>query len=149
MRGIPILAALYHPPGAVARHDAVAWGYAMGAAERGVEIHQLTEVTGLEADGGRIRRVQTTRGTIAVGKVLMAVAGSSSRVAALAGLSLPIRTQPLQACVSEPVKPALDPIVVSGSLPRLCQPILSRRIRYGRLGRPLCAVQQPVDTGFS
>ena len=112
----PILAALYHPPGAIARHDAVAWGYAMGAAERGVEIHQLTEVTGLEADGGRIRRVQTTRGTIAVGKVLMAVAGSSSRVAALAGLSLPIRTQPLQACVSEPVKPALDPIVVSGSL---------------------------------
>jgi len=112
----PVLGALYHPPGAIARHDAVAWGYAMGAGQRGVEIHQGTEVVGLDLDGDRIATVRTSRGNVGAGKVLMAVAGSSSRVAALAGLELPIRTVPLQACVSEPVKPVLDCIVVSGSL---------------------------------
>jgi sarcosine oxidase subunit beta len=112
----PILAALYHPPGAIARHDAVAWGYAMSAAARGVEIHQLTEVTSFEVETDRIVKVNTNRGSISAGRVLMAVAGNSSRVAALADLTLPIKTIPLQACVSEPVKPILDPIIVSGSL---------------------------------
>ncbi|HEY0798684.1 MAG TPA: FAD-dependent oxidoreductase [Candidatus Baltobacteraceae bacterium] len=112
----PVLAALYHPPGAIARHDAVAWGYAMGAAARGVEIHQLTEVTSFDVTADRITRIQTNRGSISAGRVLMAVAGNSSRVGALAGLLLPIKTVPLQACVSEAVKPVLDPIVVSGSL---------------------------------
>jgi sarcosine oxidase subunit beta len=112
----PVLAALYHPPGAIARHDAVAWGYAMGAAARGVEIHQLTEVIGFERSGDHVTRIHTNRGSVTAGKVLMAVAGYSSRVASLAGLTLPIHTVPLQACVSEAVKPVLDPIVVSGSL---------------------------------
>jgi sarcosine oxidase, subunit beta len=112
----PILAALYHPPGAIARHDAVAWGYAMGAAARGAEIHQRTEVQGFEIDANRIVRVHTNRGTISTGKVLIAVAGSSSLVAGMAGIELPVCTVPLQACVSEPVKPVLDPIIVSGSL---------------------------------
>lgn len=112
----PVLAALYHPPGAIARHDAVAWGYAMGAAKLGVEIHQQTEVTGVETDGGRVTGVRTNRGRVAAGRVLQAVAGNSSLVAAFAGLRLPIRTVPLQACVSEPLKPILDKIVVSGSL---------------------------------
>jgi sarcosine oxidase subunit beta len=112
----PVLAALYHPPGAIARHDAVAWGYAMGAAHHGVEIHQLTEVTGFEVEGGRVHAVRTNRGRVAAGRVLIAVAGNSSRVAALAGFELPIRTVPLQACVSEPVKPVFVSIVVSGSL---------------------------------
>ncbi len=112
----PILGALYHPPGAIARHDAVAWGYAAGAAARGVEIHPMTEVTGVVIDKGRVRGVETTRGTIQCNKVLQAVAGSSSRVAKLAGFRLPIRTIPLQACVSVPVKPFLDQVVVSGSL---------------------------------
>jgi sarcosine oxidase, subunit beta len=112
----PILAALHHPPGSIARHDAVAWGYAIGAARRGVEIHQQTEVTGLQHEGNRIVAVETNRGTVACGKVLQAVAGSSTRLADMAGFRLPIKTVPLQACVSQPLKPFLDPIIVSGSL---------------------------------
>lgn len=112
----PILGALYHPPGAIARHDALAWGYAKEAMKRGVEIHPGTEVTGILTEHGRAIGVETSRGTINAGKVVQAVAGSSSRVARLAGLRLPIKTIPLQACVSEPVKPILDQIVVSGSL---------------------------------
>lgn len=112
----PILGALYHPPGSIARHDAVAWGYAKRAAEMGVEIHPQTEVTGILIEKGRVKGVETNRGTVLAGKVLQAVAGSSSRVAALAGFRLPIRTIPLQACVSVPLKPFLDQIVVSGSL---------------------------------
>jgi sarcosine oxidase, subunit beta len=111
----PILGALYHPPGAIARHDAVAWGYARGAADRGAEIHQLTEVTGIRPSAGGIE-LTTTRGTIQAGKVLQATAGMSSVVAKLAGFKLPIRTIPLQACVSLPMKPFLDAIIVSGSL---------------------------------
>lgn len=113
---LPILGALYHPPGAIARHDAVAWGYARRAAERGVAIHTHTEVTGIQIENGRAVGVETNRGTIGAGKVLQAVAGMSSEVARMAGFRLPIRTIPLQACVSEPVKPFLDTIVVSGSL---------------------------------
>jgi sarcosine oxidase, subunit beta len=112
----PILGALYHPPGAIARHDAVAWGFARYAAERGVEIHTSTEVTGFVIEKGKVTGVETNRGRIACGKVLQAVAGSSSRVSALAGFKLPIRTIPLQACVSVPLKPFLDQIIVSGSL---------------------------------
>lgn len=112
----PILGALYHPPGAIARHDAVAWGYGIGAAARGVELHQKTEVTDVVQANGRVAGVETTRGTIQAGKVIQAVAGSSSLVAAMAGFKLPIRTVPLQACVSQPLKPFLDPIIVSGSL---------------------------------
>ncbi|MDP7345313.1 MAG: FAD-dependent oxidoreductase, partial [Alphaproteobacteria bacterium] len=96
--------------------DAVAWGYGHGAWRRGVEIHQNTEVTGFQRANGRIMAVETTRGTIGAGLVLQATAGSSSVVAAMAGIKLPIRTVPLQACVSVPLKPFLDPIVVSGSL---------------------------------
>jgi sarcosine oxidase subunit beta len=117
----PILGALYHEPGAIARHDAVAWGYGVGAAKRGVEIHQATEVTGFEitpANGAppKITGVKTTRGTIKAGKVIQAVAGLSGVVAKMAGFKLPIKTVPLQACVSQPLKPFLDAIVVSGSL---------------------------------
>lgn len=112
----PILGALYHPPGAIARHDAVAWGYARGAMHSGIDIHQHTEVTGLKISNGRIRGVQTNRGDISAGIVVQAVAGMSSEVARMAKIRLPIKTIPLQACVSEPLKPFLDPIVVSGSL---------------------------------
>jgi sarcosine oxidase, subunit beta len=112
----PILGALWHEPGAIARHDAVAWAYARAAAELGVEIHQQTEVTGVLKEGGRVVGLETGRGRVACGKALQAVAGSSSLLAAMAGFRLPIRTVPLQACVSQPLKPFLDPIVVSGSL---------------------------------
>ncbi len=112
----PIMGALYHPPGAIARHDAVAWGYARRAADMGVEIHQHTEVKGLIIDAGRVKGVEVESGRIYADKVVQAVAGSSSVVARMAGLSLPIRTIPLQACVSQPLKPFLDTIIVSGSL---------------------------------
>ena len=112
----PILGALYHPPGALARHDAVAWGYAGRAQELGVEIHQETEVTGIKVENGRVTGLETSRGPIACGKAMQAVAGLSGQVARLAGFTLPILTVPLQACVSLPLKPFLDPIIVSGSL---------------------------------
>jgi sarcosine oxidase subunit beta len=112
----PVLGALYHPPGAIARHDAVAWGYAKGAMAMGVEIHTQTEVTGIVVENGRVKGVQTSRGTVHCNKAMQAVAGSSSLVAKMAGFRLPIRTIPLQACVSVPLKPFLDQIVVSGSL---------------------------------
>ncbi|MCC6710012.1 MAG: FAD-dependent oxidoreductase [Gammaproteobacteria bacterium] len=112
----PILGALYHPPGSIARHDAVAWGYAQRAAEMGVEIHTHTEVTGIRIEHNRVVGIETNRGSIACGKAMQAVAGMSSELARMAGFRLPIRTIPLQACVSEAVKPFLDPIIVSGSL---------------------------------
>src|SRR5262249_61304899 len=71
----PVLAALYHPPGAIARHDAVAWGYAMEGAKFGVEIHQQTEVTAIETDGGRVTGVCTNRGPIAAGRAWTAQTG--------------------------------------------------------------------------
>ena len=114
---IPILGALYHPPGAIARHDAVAWGYAKEAMKRGVEVHTQTEVNRILIENGRAIGVETNRGVIHAGKVMQAVAGVFARTSrAWQALKLPIRTIPLQACVSEPVKPILDQIVVSGSL---------------------------------
>ena len=112
----PILGALYHAPGAIARHDAVAWGYARAADRRGVEIHQKTEVLGIDVDNGKVAAVRTTRGTIRTRKVLCAVAGSTPRLTGMVGLRTPISIYPLQAMVSEPMKPWLDPIIVSGSL---------------------------------
>ncbi|TXF12690.1 FAD-dependent oxidoreductase [Pelomicrobium methylotrophicum] len=112
----PILGALYHAPGAVARHDAVAWGYGRGADKRGVEIHQRTEVLGIDVEGGRVKGVQTSRGYISTRKVLCAVAGSTPRITQMVGLRTPIYVHPLQAMVTEPLKPWLDTILVSGSL---------------------------------
>ncbi len=112
----PIMGALYHPPGAIARHDAVAWGYARRAMDLGVQVHQHTEVTGLLIESGRVKGVEVGSRKIYADKVMQATAGSSSIVADMAGLKLPIRTIPLQACVSQPLKPFLDTIIVSGSL---------------------------------
>jgi sarcosine oxidase subunit beta len=112
----PVLGALYHAPGAIARHDAVAWGYARGADQRGVEIHQETEVTDILVKDGRISGVRTTMGDISTRTVLCAVAGHTPRLLAKVGLRTPIYVHPLQAMVSEPLKPWLDAIIVSGSL---------------------------------
>jgi len=112
----PILGALYHAPGSVARHDAVAWGYGRGADQRGVEIHQQTEVLGIDVQAGKVKGVQTSRGYIATNKVLCAVAGSTPRILKMVDVKTPLYIHPLQAMVSEPVKPWLDPILVSGSL---------------------------------
>ena len=99
----PILAALYHPPGGIIRHDAVVWGYAHQADRRGIHIHQHTEVTGIEVKGDEVRGEHTNSGIIHTGMVLNATAGWSSTVAAMAGLELPLETFPLQACVTEPL----------------------------------------------
>ncbi|HEU4826447.1 MAG TPA: FAD-dependent oxidoreductase [Dongiaceae bacterium] len=112
----PILGALYHPPGSIARHDAVAWGYARGATALGAEVHQQTPVSGILIENGTVKGVETPRGKVYANKVMQAVAGSTSVVAKMAGFRLPIRTIPLQACVSVPLKPFLDQIIVSGSL---------------------------------
>lgn len=112
----PIMGALYHAPGSIARHDAVAWGYGRGADMRGAEIHQKTEVQSIKVEGGRVVGVQTNRGFIATNKVICAVAGSTPRILDMVGLQSPIYIHPLQAMVSEPVKPWLDAILVSGSL---------------------------------
>ena len=112
----PIEGALYHPPGAVARHDAVAWAYARGADRAGVEIHQQTTVTGIELADGKVAGVHTDRGYVATGKVLSAVAGWTPQVTRMVGLRTPLVVHPLQAFVTEPFKPWLDAIVVSASL---------------------------------
>ncbi|MDG6778263.1 FAD-dependent oxidoreductase [Thiomicrorhabdus sp. zzn3] len=112
----PVMGALYHEPGAVARHDAVAWGYARGAQLRGVEIHQKTQVTGIQTQGGKVVGVQTNRGDIQTNKVISMVAGSTPRITRMLDIPTPIEVFPLQACVTEPVKPFMNTIVVSGSL---------------------------------
>jgi sarcosine oxidase subunit beta len=112
----PILGALYHPPGGVIRHDAVVWGYARQADKLGVHIQQLTEVTGIAVNRGKVTGVHTNRGLIQAGTVLNATAGWCTTIADMAGVRLPVTTFPLQACVTEPLKPFLDVIIVSGSL---------------------------------
>lgn len=112
----PILAALYHPPGGIIRHDAVVWGYAHHADRMGVHIHQMTEATDITVENGRVTGVETSRGHIKTGTVLNATAGWCTTIAEMAGVRLPVTTFPLQACVTEPLKPFLDVIVVSGSL---------------------------------
>jgi sarcosine oxidase, subunit beta len=112
----PIMGALYHPPGGIIRHDAVVWGYARGADRAGVEIHPYTEVTGFERDGDRITAVQTSRGRVAAGQVISATAGWSTLLCEMAGVQLPITTHILQACVTEPVKPLLDVVIVSSQM---------------------------------
>jgi sarcosine oxidase subunit beta len=112
----PVMAALYHPPGGIIRHDAVVWGYARGADRGGVEIHPYTEVTGIERSNGRVRGVQTTRGDIECDTVISCTAGWSTLVADLAEVPLPITTHILQAFVTEPVKPFLDVIIVSSQM---------------------------------
>ena len=112
----PILGALYHPPGGTVRHDAVNWGYARAADALGVELHQNTEVLGIDVEDGRVRAVQTSRGAVSAPVVVNCTAGWSSLVSAMAGVRLPISTHPLQAAVTEPVKVFLETVVVSGTL---------------------------------
>lgn len=110
----PIYGGLYHPRGGTARHDAVAWGYARGADQRGVDLIQNCEVTGIDIENGAVRGVQTTRGAIRAKKVGIVVAGRSSQVAAMAGMRLPIESHVLQAFVTEGLKPCIDHVVTFG-----------------------------------
>ena len=112
----PVMAALYHPPGGIIRHDAVVWAYARGADAGGVHVHQLTEVTDLEVTDGAISGVVTNRGRIKAGAVVNATAGYASTIAAMAGRQIPLETHPLQALVTEPLKPWLHSVIVSSTL---------------------------------
>jgi sarcosine oxidase subunit beta len=112
----PILGASLQPRGGVARHDAVAWGFARAADARGVDIIQQCEVTGFAVNGNRITGVETTRGPIGAAKVGVVVAGHASVLARMAGIRLPIESHPLQAFVSEPLKPVLDTVVMSNAV---------------------------------
>ena len=112
----PVLGASWQAGGGVARHDAVAWGYARAADALGVDLLQHTEVTGMRTAGGAVRGVETTRGFIGADKVACVAAGHSGVLAAFAGLELPIESRPLQALVSEPLKPCLDPVVMSNAV---------------------------------
>jgi sarcosine oxidase subunit beta len=111
----PIHGGLLQRRGGTARHDAVVWGYARAASERGVDIIQNCEVTGFIRDGERVSGVQTTRGPIRAVKVGMAVAGNTSRIAGMAGLRLPIESHVLQAFVSEAIKPFIPGVVTFGA----------------------------------
>ena len=112
----PILGASWQPRGGTARHDAVAWGYARGADALGVDMIQQTEVTGIRRKDGAVVGVETTNGFIGARKVACVTAGSSGLVAAMAGIRLPVESRPLQAMVSEPVKPCLDTVVMSNAV---------------------------------
>jgi methylglutamate dehydrogenase subunit A len=111
----PIHGALMQPRGGTARHDAVVWGYARGADKRGVDIVEDCEVTRFLIRKKRVTGVETSRGAIRANKVAVVVAGNSSRLAATAGLRLPIESHVLQAFVSEGVKPVIDHVITFGA----------------------------------
>ena len=111
----PVLGGFLQPRGGTVRHDAVAWGYARAASELGVDIIEHTEVTGIGHEGGRVTGVETRHGFIGANTVCLAVAGHSSRLAAMAGLRLPIESHVLQAFVSEALKPVIDVVLTYGA----------------------------------
>jgi sarcosine oxidase subunit beta len=111
----PVEGGLLQRRGGTARHDAVAWGYARGADQRGVDIIQNCEVTGIRRNQDGVTGVETSRGFIAAKKIGLAVAGHSTQLAAMAEVRLPIESHVLQAVVSEPVKPVLDTVVTFGA----------------------------------
>ena len=112
----PVLGASWQPRGGVARHDAVAWGFARAADAQGVDLIQNTEVVGIRQREGAVVGVETSRGFIGAEKVACVAAGHSGVLAAMAGLRLPIESRPLQALVSEPLKPCLDTVVMSNAV---------------------------------
>ena len=111
----PIQGGLLQRRGGTARHDAVVWGYARAADQRGVDIVQNCEVTGIQTKAGRIVAVETSRGAIRADKIAVSVAGNSSRLAAMAGLRLPIESHVLQAFVTEGIKPLVDHVITFGA----------------------------------
>src|SRR6202167_5545087 len=111
----PVLGGFLQRRGGTVRHDAVAWGYARAASNAGVDIVEHCEVTGIQRVGSRVTGVETTRGPIAADSVCLAVAGHSSRLAAMVGLRLPIESHVLQAFVTESIKPTLDVVMTYGA----------------------------------
>jgi sarcosine oxidase subunit beta len=112
----PVLGGLWQPRGGTARHDAVAWGYARACSDMGMDIIQQTEVTGVRRDGSAVAGVETTRGFIGCKKLGVVVAGHSGVLAEMAGFRLPLESVPLQALVSEPIKPCMDVVVMANTV---------------------------------
>ncbi len=110
---LPIVGGYFNPPGGQVRHDAAVWGFLKGCHRLGVDLCPGTEVTGIDIENGKVTGVETNKGRISAPVVHMAPGGYSSEVAALADLDLPVVTLPLQAMVTECVKPFLDQVVVS------------------------------------
>lgn len=112
----PIFGAMYHPPGGILRHDAVVWGLAKGASGYGVDIHQQTEVIGIESDDGRITGVTTSAGMIKTDTVLVAAGAYTAAILSqLLNIRLPISVLTIQAMVTQPLKPLLNHVVSSGA----------------------------------
>ena len=147
----PILAALYHPPGGIIRHDAVVWGYAKEADRLGVEIHPYTRVEGITRQNGRVTGIETNRGPISAGTVISCTSGWSSLVGRMAGIEVPITTHILQACVTEPVKPLLREDHRVGDAAHLHLPVRPRRVRDGLRDRAVLGLLRqghvPVHRG--
>ncbi|MBA6292950.1 sarcosine oxidase subunit beta family protein [Colwellia sp. MB3u-70] len=109
----PVMGASWQARGGTARHDAVAWGFARAADALGVDLLQQTEVTGIRRKDGAVEGVETNRGFISANKVACVAAGNSSVIAKMVGMELPLESHPLQAMVSEPLKPVLNTVVMS------------------------------------
>ena len=112
----PVMGASFQPRGGVARHDAIAWGFARAADRLGVDIIQNCEVLGIQREGGQVVGIETTRGTIKSKKIGVVAAGHSSVIASMAGIRLPLESHPLQALVSEPMKPIIHTVVMSNAI---------------------------------
>tara|TARA_B100001996_G_scaffold268614_1_gene209986 strand:+ start:1774 stop:2955 length:1182 start_codon:yes stop_codon:yes gene_type:complete len=112
----PVLGAAFQPRGGVARHDAIAWGFAMRADEMGVDIIQNCEVKSIKTNNGIVEGVETSRGFIQSKKIGVVASGHTSVLAATAGVRLPLQSRPLQALVSEPIKPVIDTVVMSNAV---------------------------------
>ena len=112
----PVLGGLWQARAGTARHDAVAWGYARACSQMGMDIIQKCEVTSVRSEGGKVTGVTTTRGDIDCDKLGIVVAGHSGHVAEMAGFRLPIESVPLQALVSEPIKPCMDIVVMANTV---------------------------------
>jgi sarcosine oxidase, subunit beta len=110
----PIFGGMYHPPGGTLRHDAVLWGLAKGAAKLGVHIHQGTEVQGIGVENGKVVSVETDQGKINTPRALNAAGGYSPLISSMVGIRLPVHVLPIQAMVTEPVKPFLHHVISSG-----------------------------------
>ena len=142
----PILGALYHPPGGIIRHDAVVWGLARGADAAAPRSTRTPRSPGSTRSNGRVTAVRTNRGTISAGQVLNCTAGWSTLICDMAGVPLPITTHILQACVTEPMKPLLDVVIVSSQMHVYISPDRPRRVPHGRRDR---AVDDLPDAGHA
>ncbi len=112
----PVLGGLWQARGGTARHDAVAWGYARACSDMGMDIIQQCEVTGVLQENGKVSGVNTTKGDIKCSKLGIVVAGHSGQLAEMAGFRLPLESVPLQALVSEPIKPCMDVVVMANTV---------------------------------